>query len=127
MPHPVCFGGSDIAPYRPLRFNAEGRRRFLRKALAFHLAKVPGDPSALQIRLARTASNLAYALFQAERIEADDPLRGADHAARHAQRLLKILAEYDRTLRPPPPPPKRPPTIAEIIARAQRQGREVAT
>jgi hypothetical protein len=107
----------SLIPYPLRKFNLLTRYRFLKACRKMYLDRVLGEPTDKQIRLARTAAMLTYAHLQAVAIETADPLRGADHASRHVQRLVKVADEFERTLPPPriviAPPAK---SLAEHLA-----------
>jgi hypothetical protein len=104
-------------PYIPRQFNALTRGRFLKACRLHHLARVDGQPTEMQVELAHSAAVLQWAAMQAER---DGSLQALREAREHRRLLLRVLADFERSIAQPTPA-SRPLTLAEHLA--NRPGR----
>jgi hypothetical protein len=88
----------------PYRFNPDNRVRFLRVKRAELFARIGGEPTPIQEQL---IDNIACLEWAARRAEAADTLVGERDGREHRRLLLRVLADFERTLTGAPPPKPR--------------------
>jgi hypothetical protein len=87
--------------YIPRQFNENSRTRFLHSRREQHLARIPGEASDAQIAMVQSLASLEWSALSAER---QDTLASMV-AAREFRRLhLRVVADFERSLRPQPSP-----------------------
>ena len=89
--------------YRPRQFNRLTRGRFLRARERHHLSRVTGSPTVAQREMAASMAVLEWSSLQAER---EGTLQSLREAREHRRLLLRVLADFERSLAAPPPKEK---------------------
>jgi hypothetical protein len=74
--------------------------RFLKAERERHLARVHGEPTNAQVEMARSMAVLEYGAFQAE---SENTLRSLREAREHRRLLLRVLADFEKSLVVKPP------------------------
>jgi hypothetical protein len=104
--------------YSPRQFNALARRRFLKARRLHHLARVQGEPTEAQTAMASSMATCEWAALHGEH---EGTLRSLREAREHRRLWLKVMADFDRSLRPKEasasqPKERRAPRLSEIVS-----------
>jgi hypothetical protein len=106
----------ETGSYVPRQYNAATRARFLRKRRQIHLARVTGPPSTAQVTMALTLARLEWGALKAEH---EDTLQGDREGREHRRLLVKLLADFEKSLVRPEKPEK-PPGVDAVLAEMTR-------
>ena len=98
--------------YRPRQFNELTRGRFVKSRCARHLARVEGYPTNAQYEMAMTMAVLEWGALQAEH---EGSMRALREAREHRRLLLRVTADFERSLARAVAPPHA--TLDDHLAR----------
>jgi hypothetical protein len=107
-----------IGKYIPRQFSSTTRYRFLLDRHRGYLARISGMPTDQQRAQIESLAQLEYAALQCE---AESTLVSMRESREHRRLLLRVLADFERSLIPRPvrePAPRRVLEISDIVSEA---------
>jgi hypothetical protein len=100
----------ETGSYTPRSFSLVAKERFLRDRRQRHLSHISGQPSDGQTAMAMTLAMLEWSALSAER---ETTLQSLREAREHRRLLLRVLADFERSLTKPV---AKQPSLAEYNA-----------
>ena len=115
----------ETGRYVPRRYNLGTRLRFLRDRRQGYLDRISGPPSDHQRTMIQALAQLEWSALQ---FEGENTLVALRESREHRRLMLKVLADFERSLTPPPAlrvVRRRGPRLVDIVGGVGDDGRGI--